>query len=201
MPSLNQELYPEIRKLYEGGFPMVKIAKHFNVTLDAVTYAMRKAKIPRRNTRESQAILFAQKPQSFTVKKLRTKKEKDTAIMGISLYWAEGHKTNGSHGVDFANSDPLMIKSFMRFLRTCYKFDEKRLRIYLYAYSNQEVGNLIDFWSNLTKIPKTQFTKPYIRRDFKPNGRKMPYGLVHIRYSDKKLLFDILKRIEFMKEI
>ncbi len=42
-----------------------------------------------------------------------------------------------------------------------------------------------------------QFSQPYIRKDFKKDGRKMKYGLVHIRYSDKKLLLEIENMVDY----
>lgn len=178
---------------------MAKIAEHFDVNINAVTYAMRKAGIERRTIGEAQTLLFKQSPASFKIRNLETQKERDMVNIGIALYWAEGYKAPSSSGVDFANSDPSMITAFLKFLRTCYQFDENRLRVQLYAYSNQNIDELINFWSNLTSIPSKQFTKPYIRTDFKIDGRKMEYGLVHIRYSDKKMLFDILERIKVLK--
>ena len=65
-----------------------------------------------------------------------------------------------------------MINVFVKFLREIYRVDEKRFRILLYCYSDQNVLELVDFWSKLTKIPKKQFTKPYIRKDFRKDGRK-----------------------------
>ena len=107
--------------------------------------------------------------------------------MGIMLYWGEGYKA-GNGAVDFANSDPVMIKVFMNFLRKICGVNENKLHIYLYCYVNQDLQTLIHFWSNLTKIPICQFTKPYIRRDFDPKkAGKMAHGLIHIRYYDKKL--------------
>jgi len=43
-------------------------------------------------------------------------------------------------------------------------------------------------------VPVQQFTKPYVRKDYKIEKiDKMPYGLVHIRYADKKLYLQIEK--------
>ena len=195
MARIGKEHYLEIKKMYEEGNTMSDIARHFSVSLDAIVYAMRKGQIPRRTMSEMQKFRFERKPLSFTMRKVTKREEEDLILAGVILYWAEGYKTSKSHGVDFANSDPKMIKVFVKFLRTCYKLDEKRLRILLYCYSNQNVPKLIKFWSKLTGIPERQFSKPYIRESYSSSGRKMQYGLVHVRYSDKKLLFDILERI------
>lgn len=68
------------------------------------------------------------------------------------------------------------------------------------CYSNQKPNKLIDFWSKITRIPKSQFIKPYVREDFRPDKEdKMKHGMVHIRYSDKKLLLQLMEWIEEFK--
>ena len=45
------------------------------------------------------------------------------------------------------------------------------------------------YWHRITHIPVEQFTKPYIRKgNLNLSQRKLPYGLIHIRYNDKRLL-------------
>jgi len=120
-------------------------------------------------------------------------------IAGITLYWAEGSKTTDGT-VDFANSDPKMVKLFLRYLRECCRVAEDKLRILLYCYANQDIEKLKNYWSKVTKIPVNQFTKPYKRKDFlEEKVDKLPKGLVHIRYSDKKLLNQILDMIDVLE--
>ncbi len=102
------------------------------------------------------------------------------------LYWAEGSKRNFKT-VDFANSDPEMIRVFVRCLREIYQVSESRLRVFLYCYANQPMDHLLKFWSDVTSIPLTQFTKPYVRQDSALKHHAMVYGLIHIRYSDQRL--------------
>ena len=201
MSALHFSKYPQIKRMYEAGSTMAVIAQHFNVSLNAVVYAMRKGGIVRRSASEARQAAFAQKEASFQVKALSTKQEKQTVAIGIALYWAEGSKASGAKVVDFANSDPDMIVYFMRFLRTRYSIDEKRLRVLLYCHSDQDVQILIRFWSKVTGIPARQFSKPYVRKDFRQGGRKMNHGLIHVRYADKKLLSDILGRIQVLREM
>lgn len=187
-----------VKKLYyKDVFSMEKVAEDLGVSMSALVYFMRKYDLKRRTPKENEKIKFAKKPLSFDKQKLNTSYLKELAIIGIMLYWAEGYKGNESNcTVDFANSDPLMIKLFIKFFRLIYKPSEKKIRIYLYCYSNQNIKTLISFWSKLTKVSKNQFLKPYVRSDFREDGRKMKYGLIHIRYHDKKLLLDIKSMIE-----
>lgn len=199
MPNIISSKHLEIEKLYLSGQPILKIAKHFSVSPKVILSAMKKAGITRRNHKEARAIYFENKNPSFSLKRITSQNQKEIIMLGIALYWAEGYKTDKSKGVDFANSDPEMIVSFIKFLRTCYDLDESKFRIQLYAFSDQDISNLITFWSNLTQIPQSQFSKPYIKTNSSANRRKMQFGLVHIRYSDKKMLFDILERIQDLK--
>ena len=190
-----------VKKLYIGQkLSMKKVSDKLGISIDAVLHCMRKNNISRRSFTEANAIVFQNKKLSFKEKVKLSEKEKKLKIAGLMLYWGEGYKSLLSHGVDFANSDPVMIKVFINFLRTVYGVDEKRFRILLYCYSNQNVPELINFWSKLTLIPKKQFSKPYIRTDFKENGRKMKYGMIHLRYADKKLLFSIMDAIDILKK-
>ncbi len=172
-----------------------EVADYLRVSSDAVLYFIRKHKIPRRGFSEAQKILFERRPLTYNKQKLNTPLLKELMAIGTMLYWAEGFK--GDHIIDFANSDPLMIRLFIKFFRSVYFPDEKKFRIQLYCYSNQNVLDLIDFWSRITKISKKQFIKPYVRSDFKEDGRKMKYGLIHVRYHDKKLLQEIKNMIQF----
>ncbi len=177
-----------------------EIAEKLNFSLNAVYYTLRKHQVQRRSLKESAAASFANKPLSFTIKKKLTADDEKLLISGALLYWAEGYKTDKSPGIDFANSDVAMQKLFIKFLRVICGIDESRLRILLYTHSNKNKKNQMKFWSTQLAIPLTQFTNPYIS----PLGRlekndKMPYGLVHVRYYDKKLLRQVIVWIEQIK--
>lgn len=157
--------------------------------------------LSRRTFEQANEIKFDKKPLTFSLKQSLSSEEEKLKVAGIMLYWAEGAKisltTAGSKIVDFANSSPKMIEIFLRFLREICGIDEERLKVYLYCYADQNVDKLKLYWSKITRIPLSRFTKPYVRKDFKPEKRgKMKYGLVHIRYGDKKLLLQIEKWIK-----
>lgn len=200
MATIKDKELNRIKQLYSKDcFSALEISKKLNVPLNAVYYFLRKHSVSRRNPSENNRIVFSRKKATFKVKNKLSISEKNVKIAGIILYWTEGSNWSGERIVDFANSDPKLILIFLRFLRKICHIDENKLRAYLYCYSNQNIGELIKFWSTITKIPKKQFTKPYVRKDFKlKKSDKMIHGLVHIRYNDKKLLLLIQ---QWMKEI
>jgi len=190
-----------VRKLYlEEKLSALEIGQHLHVPLDAVYYFLRRHRIPRRNSSENSKIRFEKKPSSFNIKEVLNIDEERLKLSGVLLYWCEGYKTQKSSGVDFANSDLHMVLLFLRFLREVCRVDETRIKVLLYCHDESAIEKLVHYWSDNLSIPKGQFTKPYVMQSHNLEKKeKMPYGLVHIRYYDKKLLWQILEWIEEYK--
>ncbi len=190
----------KVKELYwNKKYNIKEVSESLGVSFWSLYRFMNKNNIPRRERSEANYVGNRQKLH-FEVKNKLAEKDKELKIAGIMLYWAEGSKNLKSNMVDFVNSDPNMIKIFLKFLRQICGVKEDRLRLYLYSYSYQEIDKLKDYWNKITGIPKAQFFKPYIREgNPNLNGRKLPYGLVHIRYCDKQLLKLVLSWIEEFK--
>jgi predicted DNA-binding protein YlxM (UPF0122 family) len=197
MGKIHKSQLDEVKKMYYADqFCMREIAEKLKVSVDAVVYFMKRYNLKRRSFFEINKMQFARKKPSFKPRSINTQYLKELRVAGAMLYWGEGFKSEKGSIVDFTNSDYKMIIIFLNFLRRIYRINEKKLRVLLYCYSNQDTKKLINFWSRLTKIPEDQFTKPYIRKDFDTNThRKMQNGLIHIRYCDKKLFLEIMKLI------
>lgn len=188
MPTINDDKKIKVTELYKKGHSARQIAEHLGVSINAVYYALRRFSIKRRSVKENNALLFEKKPPSFNVKRNLDTDDEILKALGVALYWGEGYKSEKGQGVDFANSDARMVKIFLHFLREICGVKEDRLRVYLYCHSKRDVPRLISYWSSVTAISPSQFNKPYISKRASKKGKGMPYGLIHVRYSDKKLL-------------
>ncbi|MDD2679754.1 MAG: hypothetical protein PHO03_03005 [Candidatus Omnitrophica bacterium] len=189
-----------IRNLYQDKqFSVDQTAKKLGVSFWSLYDFMDKNTISRRLPSEANYLRNKYKPQ-FKIRESLNGKDQGLKIAGIMLYWAEG--TLRGKTVDFVNSNPDMVKIFLKFLREICGVDKKRLRLYLYIYSYLNLKNIMDYWKKVTGIPISQFTKPYVRKG-NPNlsNRKLPYGVVHIRYNDKRLLEIIHNWIEDYKKV
>ncbi len=108
--------------------------------------------------------------------------ERDFLVAGAALYAGEGGKLDGD--VTFANSDPRMIGFFCAWLRRFFVVDESRLRVRLYLHQGLDVDAAIQYWSNVTRIPTTQFGKPYRAvPDGGIRNSKHLMGCPSVRYS------------------
>lgn len=201
MAKIESDKLDLIRKLYyQDNYSAFQIAKTLEVSLDSVYAFMRRHQLKRRLASETNRLIYDRTPASYTLKNSLTKTEEKLKNIGITLYWGEGFKAKSANLVDFANSDAQMIKVFLRFLREVCGIKEERLRIYLYCYTNQKPLDLIKFWSKICQVSPRQFSQPYIRQDYLESKQsKMPHGMIHVRYGDKKLLKQILEWIEDYK--
>lgn len=146
-----------IKKLYyKDRLSTIEIAKKLKVTPWIVQKFMVKHNLPRRTLSEANVERFKKQLTTFSVKQNLSLADKKLKIAGIMLYWAEGGKANPAKRmwtVDFANSNPKMIKLFLKFLRQICGVDESRLRVLLYCYANQNVETLKKYWTKITEIP------------------------------------------------
>jgi len=202
MATICDEQLEQVKYLYnKEGFGMREIANKMSVSIDAISYFMRKHDLKRRSPQDSNSLRYQKAATSFHLRELKTEKLRTLKAVGTMLYWGEGCKSDKVGVVDFANCDSVMIITFMKFLREVCGVNENRLRMYLYLHTNQNIESCIKYWSGITGVSKNQFTKPYIRKDFNESKKdKMPHGLIHVRYSDKKLLNLIKKWIKEYSE-
>lgn len=110
--------------------------------------------------------------------------KRDKFIAGIAMYFAEGNKGDGS--VSFSNTDPLAIKFMIHWLRKFCQVPQNKFRAYLYIHDNLSEKKAKKFWSNLTKIPLSQFRKSYIVKNNPRRLRKIRHinGVLKITVSN-----------------
>lgn len=189
------EKLEQLKSLYNSGLSMREVGLEFGKSVWSINSTMKNHNILCRKRNETNNIQFLKSPLSFLPKAKLTNSERLLKIAGLMLYWGEGAKKN-THSVDFANSDPEMILVFLKFLRTIYQVNETKFRIYLYSYNSLPTNELIAYWSYLTNIPASQFSKPYIRAKSELKHDKMQHGLIHIRYSDIRLFRMMMDEIK-----
>ncbi len=106
-------------------------------------------------------------------------------LIAALLFWCEGNKQFSS--LQFANSDPKLMRAFLSALRKGFVINESKFRavLHLHEYHNEETQ--VAFWSNLTGIPRRQFLKAYKKRRGGTRKREGYPGCLSVRYYDAAL--------------
>ena len=118
--------------------------------------------------------------------------QKDLFIIGITLYWAEGRKAaRGS--VTFSNSDPRAIKTMMRFFREICDVPNDKFRAQIHIHQHLDAKAAEAYWSNISRIPLTQFFKTYRKPNKSSLNKKdsLPYGTFDIYVCNTGLFLKI----------
>lgn len=114
---------------------------------------------------------------SKSIEEMRTISSRDLWLIGIALYWSEGAKqkeNNPSQRVVFSNSDPLMTKLFLKWLKECVRINEDLLTFELYLHDNHRKDSvkMIKYWSRVLDCSKRDFLRLYYKADKKSSYRK-----------------------------
>jgi len=154
----------------------------------------------------------ARQIQNSASKEIDSLSKTDLLIVAAALYWAEGYKKllvrKGKevthHPVSLTNSDPVLIKMFLRFLREYCKVSEEKIRADLRIFPNQNGKYIQEFWEKETGILPCNFGKIYTgisksSQSKRPYNR-LPIGVIQIRVSDTKLFHRIIGYIEGLKK-
>ena len=92
----------------------------------------------------------------------------------LGLYAGEGAKTRGV--VSMANTNPMLMRLFVDWLRRSFDIDESRLRARLYLHEGLDLEGATTFWAAATSIPDRQFQRPY-RAAADPSRRRAKHEL------------------------
>ena len=118
-------------------------------------------------------------------------------LMGVMLYWAEGHKEKeyrpGS-GVQFTNSDPQMIRLFLNWLdKNCgIKASEITFSIYIHENSKNRSELLREYWAGITGFKKDDFLQLYFKKGniktLRKNVGNSYFGVLRVKVKASSVL-------------
>lgn len=196
------ELREEAKRLRQKGFSLKEIAEKLKIAKSTASVWLRDIILDSKVQKRLKERQLLGQYKTIQIKKAKREKllsyYKKEALKQISqikfsrkiykllcalLFWCEGGKNTQSH-VQFINSEPLLIKTFVSLLRSAFEIDEKKFRVlmHLHEYHNEEKQK--KFWSETTGIPETQFTKTYWKPHTKKRERNGYQGCVRVSYYD-----------------
>lgn len=93
------------------------------------------------------------------------------------LYLGEGAKWKSHRGLVLGNTNPMIVKTYIALLISCYGIAPEKLRARIHHRSDQNPDHLLDYWVNVTSIPRRHFYpcyadkrtlgRPTIKSDYK----------------------------------
>lgn len=206
----------EARKLRRSGQSIKEIAKNLGVSISSVsewcrdikltpnqiTILEKRARDPFYGRRASYLASIKRKKdlkisrlKEMGVKKVGKLTKRELFLVGAALYWGEGFKKDKQVGL--ANSDPEVIKIFIKWLRECfgYQISDLIARPTINSSHKYRADEIQKYWLSQTKIPLEGFRKPTFHKLAWKKQYENPnnyYGVLRIK---------VRKSIDFLRKI
>lgn len=119
-------------------------------------------------------------------------------IAGLMLYWAEGDN-KPENPFRLSNTDPRMIKLYVKFLIESLNVLKENIRLGLILYPDLIENRCIDFWSKNTTIHKSQFHKTQFIQGRHPTKR-LSYGICMVTCGNRQLKEKALLWIDLLSK-
>ena len=119
-------------------------------------------------------------------------------IAGIMTYWGEGDKVS-KRGFRATNSDPLIMKIFLKFLRKISGDDEERIRAWILIYPDLNAEVCENYWSKQLGLSRENFTKSIMIKG-RHKTRRVSNGICTLSYSSRFLKEKMLIWISLLAE-
>ncbi|MFJ3903331.1 hypothetical protein [Streptomyces sp. NPDC090025] len=183
-PNAKDDLRDRARELRLAGMTYDQIQVELGCSKSSISLWVRDLPKPERRTAEP-AVPGAGKRTPTprrSPEEIRQVKESATAeigditdrelfLLGVTLYWAEGAKPRPHPRITFVNSDPDVIRMFLRWLRLLGITDD-RLRFFVQIHETADVAAAESHWASVTRAKPEQFGKTSLKRHTPRTNRK-----------------------------
>ncbi len=196
---LTENQKEQIKKLRTKGWSLPEIQKDTGVGYGTVYRYIKDVQIDanyfsswlgKRSGSIKRKIELEQIAKNQAEQVISTLSVKEKMIFLSTLYWGEGSK------LDFglSNTDPELIRVFVKGLQEVFGIQSSRFRISIRIYEDLNKEECLEFWQNITGMPRSNFVSVNILRGKKAG--KLKYGMCRVRISKGGDLLKYLKAIQ-----
>ena len=122
---------------------------------------------------------------------------RDLFMAGIALYWGEGFKNKHEHRLGFCNSDPEMIRFYIKWLEKSLEIKKDRIiaRLTLNESYEGRTVEIENYWVKITGVSRSQFTKTFYQKTkWKKQYNEDDYhGVLRIHVKDSLNMLILMK--------
>lgn len=151
-------------------------------------------------SRANAVLALARRKKAQEHGRARARKGQLLHAAGCMLFWAEGSRARNT--LEFVNSDPAMMKFFVRFLRSCYRVPTAKMKVTcnLFADHESRQREIEDFWLRMLNLPRSCLRQSTVNRfskySQKKRRNKLPYGTCRITVCDTRLVQNLYGAIQ-----
>ena len=187
-------LAKKIKSEYESGRSAKEIADAMGFKEKKVFYWLKKLGTKIRSNSEATYLKWNPDGDPFqVVEQIQNPKDLMLFFVAIGLYLGEGAK-KGKHQVALGNTDPLILKTFLRFLRDTCNVREEKIYAELNIFDDVSTKDAIKYWTQNVGIREKQLKYVFLRKSKGGTYKnKSKYGTLTIKVNNFKLKKIILE--------
>lgn len=121
-------------------------------------------------------------------------------VGGFYLYWGEGTKSS-EYSVALTSTDPAIIRTFLAWL-VLLGADISKCHVKLHVYSDQNIKEIIHFWSKQTNLSSSHFYKPYVKKTTlqgKTYKGMFGFGTCTVYYHNRDVYEYVMAGLEILR--
>lgn len=125
--------------------------------------ALDKARLKAVKWHNKQKLIRLETAKSAALETLEKINIKEAGILELALamlYLGEGFKSKPQTAI--GNSNPLILKFFIKILETIYNLDRKKIKCELHLRADQKPNSIKRYWSQQLNIPLANFTSTQV---------------------------------------
>lgn len=177
-----------------------QIAQLIDCSDQKVNYWLAKHGIKKRSISEATYVYRNPNGDPFSFQQPTQREDMFLMGLGLGLYWGEGGKKDRL-SVRLGNTDPDLVRTFLRFLIRIYDVREERLRFGLQIFSDMNPEQAKLFWVRKLSVSPQQFGKIIVTpaRSIGTYKEKTRHGVLTVYFSNTKLRRLIGSQIEELR--
>lgn len=207
----------EARRLRREGRAIKDIARRVGVSQSSVSVWVRDIELTleqNRRLQESNGLHFRQILAREALSERHRQRRRDAQMegrrcaragdafhaAGCMLYWAEGSKNRNT--VRITNSDPEVLRLFVRFLRRYFEITDENIRVTcnLFADHLETQKEVEQFWLDQLELSHSSLCKSvvnvYSKYSKKKRANRLPYGTCRVSVSRTAIVQHIFGAIQ-----
>jgi hypothetical protein len=145
--------------------------------------------LQKRKSSVNRKVLAENKAYNKALKTITSLKDKERELILASLYWGEG----GKGDFNLTNTDPDLIRVFVKGLTEIYNIPVSKIRLSLRLYEDLDRDKCIDYWSQITGVPKENYRSVNVLVGKKLG--KLMYGMCRLRIEKGGDMLKYLKAL------
>ena len=173
---------------YENGNSITEIAALANLPTRKVREVLCVNNVKIRSHKDASYLKKNKSGDPFDILASLTIEEDHLKAMALGLYLTEGN-TKNKNSVRFTNSNPALVKIFVKFLKVICGVENEKIKFSLIVYPDVSINKAKKYWIEFLSVTAGQFMKTTVLENRNGSCKKhSEYGTITVYVHNTKLL-------------